>query len=168
VRRAAAGLPIEFRGWVSDVYDALAALDLLLAPSKGPEATTRVIPEAFAAGVAAIAFDTGGISEVVEHGVTGVLVRSVEEMVRESVVLLSDRERRDSMARAARNAWERRFTKEKFQEQILGIMSACGAASARPAEENSDTAPGTEGVHHGPPGLGELGSPGQAKAYPTK
>jgi glycosyltransferase involved in cell wall biosynthesis len=123
IRREAAGLPIEFRGWVGDVYDALAELDLLLVPSNGPEATTRVIPEAFAAGVPVIAFDTGGISEVVENGVTGVLVRSVEAMAREVVALLSDRGRRDSMARAARIAWERRFTKEKFQEQILGVMS---------------------------------------------
>lgn len=141
VRRAAVGMPIEFRGWVSDVYDALAELDLLLAPSNGPEATTRVIPEAFAAGVPVIAFDTGGISEVVENGVTGVLVRSVEAMAKEAVALLSDRERRDSMARAARNAWERRFTKEKFQEQIVEIMSECGIASARPAGQNSDAEP---------------------------
>ena len=147
VRRAAAGMPIEFRGWVSDVYDVLAELDLLLVPSNGPEATTRVIPEAFAAGVPVIAFDTGGISEVVENGVTGVLVRSVEAMAREVVALLSgDPERRESMARAARMAWERRFTKEKYQEQILGIMSECGVASVRPAEENSDTEPRPEGA----------------------
>jgi glycosyltransferase involved in cell wall biosynthesis len=166
VRRAAAGMPIEFRGWVGNVYDALAELDLLVAPSNGPEATTRVIPEAFAAGVPVFAFDTGGISEVVENGVTGVLVRSVEAMAREAVALLSNRERRDSMARAARNAWERRFTKEKFQEQILEIMSECGAA--RTAEENSEAEARHDGVHHGPPGLGELRSLGQAKAYPTK
>jgi glycosyltransferase involved in cell wall biosynthesis len=168
VRREAAGLLMEFRGWVGDVYDVLAELDLLLVPSNGPEATTRVIPEAFAAGVPAIAFHTGGISEVVENGVTGVLVRSVEEMVREAVALLSDRGRRDSMARAARNAWERRFTKEKFQEQILEIMSECGVASARADEENSAIEPRPERVHQGPPGLGEPGSPGQAEAYPTK
>lgn len=130
VRRAAAGLPVDFRGWVGDVYAVLAELDLLLVPSNGPEATTRVIPEAFAARVPVIAFDTGGISEVVENGVTGLLVRSVEEMAGAAVALLSDRERGDSMARAARAAWERRFTKEKFQEQILGIMNECGVASA--------------------------------------
>jgi glycosyltransferase involved in cell wall biosynthesis len=145
VRRAAAGLPIEFRGWVGNVYDVLAELDLLLVPSNGPEATTRVIPEAFAAGVPAIAFDAGGISEVIEDGVTGVQVRSVEAMAREAVALLSDGERRDSMARAARDAWERRFTKEKFQEQILGIMSECGAG-ARLAGENSATEPLPDGV----------------------
>jgi hypothetical protein len=169
VRRAAAGLPMEFRGWVGDIYDVLAELDLLLVPSNGPEATTRVIPEAFAAGVPAIAFDTGGISEVVENGVTGVLVRSVEAMAREAVALLSgDRKRRDSMARATRTAWEQRLTKEKFQEQILGIMSECGVSRARPFEAKSDAEPRPERVHHGPPGLGELGSPGQAEAYPTR
>jgi len=41
-----------------------ARLDLLLVPSTGPEATTRVIPEAYVAGVPVIAFPSGGIPEV--------------------------------------------------------------------------------------------------------
>jgi glycosyltransferase involved in cell wall biosynthesis len=123
VRRAAAGLPIEFSGWVTDVYGALAELDLLLVPSLVAEATTRVIPEAYAAGVPVIAFDCGGIPEVVRNGVTGILTRSVEEMARESVALLSgDPERRQSMARAARAEWERRFTLPKFHEALLAVM----------------------------------------------
>jgi glycosyltransferase involved in cell wall biosynthesis len=123
VRAAAAGLPVEFRGWEADVYTSLSEFDVLLVPSVGPEATTRVIPEAFAAGVPVIAFDTGGIPEVVENGVTGVLARSVEEMARATVSLLTgDRERRLSMARAARLDWERRFTLAKFQESILGAL----------------------------------------------
>jgi len=123
VRTAAAGLPIEFNGWVTDIYSALADLDLVLVPSLGAEATTRVILEAYAAGVPVIAFDSGGISEVVENGVTGVLTRSVEEMARAAVALLAgDPQRRLSMARAARTEWERRFTREKFHEQLLAAM----------------------------------------------
>jgi len=135
VRAAAAGLPVEFHGWVHEIYDALAELDLLLVPSIGPEATTRVILEAFAAGVPVIAFDTGGISEVVKNGVTGVLTRSVEEMACESVALLSgDPDRRVSMARAARVEWERRFTLEKFHGDLLGAMEEwAGAARLTPA-----------------------------------
>jgi len=56
VRAAARDLPVEFAGWVDDVYAALAGMDLLLVPSGEDEATTRVILEAFAAGVPAIAF----------------------------------------------------------------------------------------------------------------
>lgn len=123
VRSAAEGLPIEFPGWVNDVYAALAELDLVLVPSVGAEATTRVILEAYAAGVPVIAFDNGGISEVVREGVTGILTRSVEEMARESVALLAgDPERRISMARSARAEWQRRFSKEKFHEQLIGAI----------------------------------------------
>jgi glycosyltransferase involved in cell wall biosynthesis len=123
VRSAAVGLPVEFRGWASDVYDALAEIDLLLVPSVGPEATTRVILEAFAAGVPVIAFDSGGISEVVESNVTGVLTRSAEEMAREAVALLrGGPERRISMARAARAEWQRQFTQERFHERLIAVM----------------------------------------------
>jgi glycosyltransferase involved in cell wall biosynthesis len=122
VRKAAAGLPIEFRGWTPDVYAALAELDLLLVPSTGPEATTRVILEAFAAGVPVIAFDTGGIAEVVEHGVTGVLTRSVDDMARTAIALLGDPVRRATMAQAARAAWQSRFTIEKFHACLLRLM----------------------------------------------
>jgi glycosyltransferase involved in cell wall biosynthesis len=121
VRNAAAGLPIEFRGWVHDVYDALAELDLLLVPSVGPEATTRVILEAFAAVVPVIAFDTGGISEVIENGVTGILTTSVEDMARESVTLLSGG--RLPLACAARKSWEQRFTTEKFHQQLCAFLT---------------------------------------------
>src|SRR6202041_3471375 len=77
VRAAAAGLPIEFAGWASNVYDALARMDVLLVPSKPHEATTRVILEAFAAGVSVIAFPSGGIPEVLP---ADSLASSVEEM----------------------------------------------------------------------------------------
>jgi glycosyltransferase involved in cell wall biosynthesis len=129
VRAAAAGLPIEFHGWVNGIYDALAEIDLLLVPSVGPEATTRVIPEAFAAGVPVIAFDTGGISEVIENGVTGALTRSVEEMARESISLLAgDPQRRISMAQAAHASWEQRFTSERFHQLLLAAMEDWAAS----------------------------------------
>ena len=61
VRAAAQNLPVEFPGWIPDVGAAFSELDLLLVPSNGYEATTRVILEAFAAGVPVIAFRSGGI-----------------------------------------------------------------------------------------------------------
>ncbi len=79
VRAAAAGLPLEFRGWAANVYDALAEIDVLLVPSKPHEATTRVILEAAAAGVPVVAFPSGGIPEVLPPNS---LAHSVEEMAR--------------------------------------------------------------------------------------
>jgi glycosyltransferase involved in cell wall biosynthesis len=117
VREAAAGLPVEFAGWTEDVHRALAEIDLLLVPSAGHEATTRVILEAYAAGVPVIAFRSGGIPEVVEHGVTGFLVESAEEMARAVRPALNL-----EISRAARARWEQRFTQERYQGEVLAAL----------------------------------------------
>jgi glycosyltransferase involved in cell wall biosynthesis len=123
VRAAACGLPIEFPGWATDVYKVLTEIDVLLVPSGSGEATTRVIPEAFAAGVPVIAFASGGIPEIVEHDRTGFLVRSTEEMAGCTIDLLSGSyERLCSISREARSAWETRFTPECFQLRLLEAM----------------------------------------------
>jgi len=123
VRTAAQNLPVEFPGWVIDVNAALAELDLLLVPSAGYEATTRVILEAFAAGVPVIAFRAGGIPEVVEDGRTGFLVASAAEMAERAVALLTgDPAVLCAVSQAARASWETKFTVERFQEQILRAM----------------------------------------------
>jgi glycosyltransferase involved in cell wall biosynthesis len=124
VRERARALPIEFAGWVSDVAPALARTDLLLAPSKSVEATTRVILEAYAAGVPVIAFASGGIPEVVEQGRTGLLARSVEEMASAAVELLRDESRRRWMSAAARDCWERRFTLLRYRREVSAALEA--------------------------------------------
>jgi len=120
VRTAAKGLPIEFRGWVDDVYQALAELDLLLVPSTGPEATTRVILEAYAAGVPVIAFPSGGIPEVVDHGRTGFLAKSAAEMAQLAVNLM--RGDRRPIIQAAHERWRRDFTLERYRQQVLDFL----------------------------------------------
>jgi glycosyltransferase involved in cell wall biosynthesis len=120
VHAAAASLPIEFPGWIPDVYRALAELDLLLVPSAPAEATTRVILEAFATGVPVIAFASGGIPEVIEHGRTGFLVSSVDEMAACALALLGgDPVHRCSITRAARQEWQARFRTGLYQSQLL-------------------------------------------------
>ena len=123
VHAAAVTLPIEFPGWIPDIYRALAELDLLLVPSAPAEATTRVALEAFAAGVPVIAFTSGGIPEVIDHGRTGFLVNSVDEMAACAIGLLSgDAARRCSVIRAAREEWQARFTSGRYQSQLLEIV----------------------------------------------
>jgi glycosyltransferase involved in cell wall biosynthesis len=126
VRERARGLPVDFAGWVTEVAPALARTDLLLAPSKSVEATTRVILEAYAAGVPVIAFASGGIPEVVEDGRTGLLARSVEEMASAAVELLRDGGRRRAMSAAARECWEQRFTLARYRREVAEALA--GAA----------------------------------------
>jgi glycosyltransferase involved in cell wall biosynthesis len=131
VHAAAEGLPVEFQGWVTDVYTALAGLDLVLVPSASHEATTRVILEAFAAGVPVIAFRSGGIPEVVEDRRTGWLAGSAEEMARLAIELLTgDPARLAAVAQAARESCARNFTLERWCRQVLEAMERAASPTA--------------------------------------
>jgi glycosyltransferase involved in cell wall biosynthesis len=122
VRARSVGLPVEFAGWIDEVGVALSQTDILLVPSTPVEATTRVILEAYSAGVPVIALANGGIPEVVENGRSGFLVRSVEEMADAAVQLLADADRRAAMSAMARELWERRFTLERFRREIAAAL----------------------------------------------
>jgi glycosyltransferase involved in cell wall biosynthesis len=125
LRAAAAGLPVEFAGWTADVYGALAQLDLLLVPSTAQEATTRVIPEAFAAGVPVVSFASGGIPEVVTHAVDGFIATSVEEMARLAIEAL----RSPTVSEQARKTWEKRFQLAHYRTEMLNQISDLHASA---------------------------------------
>ena len=77
-QKLAADLAVDctFTGWQTGParFDALPRADLLAVPSTWPEPFGLVGLEAAAYGVPAIAFDVGGISEWLRHGVNGLLV----------------------------------------------------------------------------------------------
>jgi glycosyltransferase involved in cell wall biosynthesis len=64
---------VTFTGFRDDVAAELRTMDVLVHASVIPEPFGLVVVEGMAAGLAVIASDAGGPSEVVEHGVTGLL-----------------------------------------------------------------------------------------------
>jgi glycosyltransferase involved in cell wall biosynthesis len=128
IREAAAGLPVEFTGWVQDAYPVMQSLDLLLVTSVWSEPNPRVILEAFAAGLPLVAFRAGGIPEIVEHGRTGFLCDTPAEMARLTIELLQNGcARLISVAEAAREKWCESFTLERWQGRMIAeIERAAG------------------------------------------
>src|SRR5262249_1022915 len=123
-----------FAGWCDHPAEALAQLDLLVVPSTGAESSTRVILEAFAAGVPVLASATGGIPEIVCDGVNGLLTppRDIERLAEGmSAALTAPPERLASLARAARSDWRERYTVERYRETLLAIIEKAAASARR-------------------------------------
>ncbi len=122
VNSLAATLPCELMGWRDDVGAVLDGLDLLVVPSDHLEATTRVILEAYSAGVPVVAYANGGIPEVVEDGVTGFLVRACTPEALASKIVEVSAVDLAKIARAGRAAWERTYNVERYRKEMLDII----------------------------------------------
>jgi len=122
----AEGLPVEFAGWTDDVEGVLATLDLLVVPSAAIDATPRVILEAFAAGVPVVAFASGGIPEIVEQAVTGLLVeeRSPKALACAIRDLLRQPDRLRKAAENARAKARTEFSLERYRAQMIEAIEA--------------------------------------------
>ncbi|AVA26202.1 glycosyltransferase family 4 protein [Rhizobium sp. NXC24] len=108
---------VEFIGEINDEQkaDFLGNAAALLFPIDWPEPFGLVMIEAMACGTPVIAFRCGSVPEVIDHGVSGILVDSVAEAA-ENVewALKIDRRR-------VRATFEKRFTAERMARDYLDI-----------------------------------------------
>ena len=139
VRSECKAAGVELAGWVDDTAAFLANLDVLVVPSSGEDATPRVVLEAFSAGIPVVAFDAGGLREIVRHGEDGVLVPAgnVTELAAQLQTLALAPERLAYLSRNAYRRWLTDFTVERFQE---GVCDAVVEASARRRHHRSPLA----------------------------
>lgn len=110
----------EFLGPISAAQrqELLARARCLLHPTLAPETSSLVAMEALACGTPVIAYRSGALSEIVEHGVTGFLVDSVDEMA-EAI------RRVDQISRLeCRRQAERRFGVERMIRNYLRLYSS--------------------------------------------
>jgi glycosyltransferase involved in cell wall biosynthesis len=125
VDRLAAALPVDFLGWREDVHEVLQELDLLVVPSTKAEATTRVILEAFSAGVPVVGYAVGGIPEIVRDGQNGFLVPECEAGALARKIIEITKSDLTAVVRTARADWEKSYSVLRYREQMAGVMSKC-------------------------------------------
>jgi len=101
---------VHFLGKQERVNELLPLADLMIMPSQ-LESFGLAALEAMACKVPAIATRVGGVPELIEDGVTGLLypVGKVEEMATGAIGLLRDRNRLEAMRDAARKDAQKRF-----------------------------------------------------------
>jgi glycosyltransferase involved in cell wall biosynthesis len=149
VNAEAATGQVEFQGWREDVASIYRELDILAVPSFNREASTRVIMEAFSAGVTVVAYPSGGIPEIVEHGRTGMLTETpkFESLAASLGQLLADRSKMLALSQAGRAEWTKRFTREGFQDsvcEVIASLHSCGHNRTTQPGRDSKGWPGSE------------------------
>ena len=127
---ASGTLKVRFWGALRNelLPDFYAAADLLVVPASDTEGQGVVLAEAFAARLCLLATRAGGIEEVVEDGVTGMLVQpgDSQALARAIAKLLTDPELRRKLADngflRARNdyAWE--IVAARFEDLYRGVV----------------------------------------------
>src|SRR5208337_1334322 len=119
---------IHFMGKQERVNELLPLADLMVMPSE-LESFGLAALEAMACKVPSIATRVGGVPELIDDGVTGLLypVGDVEDMAAGALGLLKDRDRLETMREAGRKTAQKRFCSSlvvphyvKFYESVIG------------------------------------------------
>ena len=142
---------VEFIGEISeDEKDGfLGGAAVVLFPIDWPEPFGLVMIEAGARGTPVLAFRRGSVPEVIENGVTGMVVDDVDEAVAALPrVLELDRRR-------VRDATERRFSAERMAQDYLAVYERLIAAG-RPASFSVEAEEGDADGDAGPAAHGRL------------
>ncbi|WP_263409412.1 N-acetyl-alpha-D-glucosaminyl L-malate synthase BshA [Terriglobus tenax] len=118
---------IHFLGKQNSVEDLISLADLMLMPSE-MESFGLAALEAMACSVPAIATRVGGVPELIDHNITGMLfpVGDTDGMAEAAIALLTNSEGLTKMSRAARQTAQQRFCTsniiplyERYYEAVL-------------------------------------------------
>jgi len=130
------GPSCEFIGPVGPAakYQLLKYARALLIASTVPETSSLVAMEALACGTPVIAFPAGALPEIVEHGVTGFLVRDVKEMS-EAIQAVDTLE-----PAVCRETAARRFSVTRMTAQYLKRYQSIAASALSAPERQKEEA----------------------------
>jgi glycosyltransferase involved in cell wall biosynthesis len=143
---AASGLAdkVIFTGFRRDIPEIMAAMDIFVLPTLFEEGLSRSMLEAMACGRPVVATHLGGNKELVEDGVTGVLVPAADPagLAQALAGLIADKVRRESMGLKARQRIEREFNLREQVQKIEGLYNdwlprpcpLCGKGRGRPVQ----------------------------------
>lgn len=113
---------IVFAGWRADIPACLNAMDIFVQPSLS-EAFSQVIMEALGVALPVIATRVGGVAEVIENGINGILIEpnDKQQMADEIIRLCCDVEIRKRLGKAGRETVIASFTAEQMVERQAAI-----------------------------------------------
>ena len=115
---------IKWHGYVNDRAAIFQGIDLLVTPSRFEEPFGLIAVEAGLFALPMVATRQGGLSEIIEDGITGILVPSNDPTALAEGIqrLLADPDLRLSMGIKARQRMLERFSNERFINDFLSLL----------------------------------------------
>jgi len=137
--RLGLGARVNFLGDTGDIPSILSKLDVFVLPSTY-EAFPVSLLEAMSSGVAVFATDVDGVPELIDDGVTGVLVPpcGVEKLAIALKGLLIDDTMRETLARAGASHVRSGFTLEHMVEGYEDVFSSLSASGTPVTAEKQE------------------------------
>lgn len=114
---------VDFVGYLADPYEVYLKSDCLLMCSVR-EPAGRVTVEAMSAGLPVIGRNSGGTPELVEHGRTGFLYDTQDELVARMRQLVEDPEQGRRLGAEGWRVAKERFSNEVCASSIYGILAS--------------------------------------------
>ena len=121
---------VRWLGHRPDVREVMGAVDIGVVPSLASEVNCRVTVEFFSMGTPVVAFPTGALPEVVEHGRTGLVTANHHPagLAEALAALIEDAGLRGRLGRQARTAAETRFSRDRFLAETLAVYEKAMAS----------------------------------------
>ena len=116
---------VRFLGRIENVAPLLAAADLYVLPTDRESFGLSAL-EALACGVPVLAYEVGGIVEVVQHGITGFLrqVGDIDTLAEDAGKILGEQGRWEAMSHAAAADARRRFSADEIITQYESLYAS--------------------------------------------
>ena len=123
IKRLALNNIVEFLDETEDVPGLLKRLDVLVSANREQEAFGRIIIEAQSVGVPSVATKVGGVVDIIEDGVTGLLCEpsNPRDMTAKIMQLYKDIKLRNSLAENARKSVEGKYNLNKMMKSTLEV-----------------------------------------------
>lgn len=112
-------------GYRSDVYDIMAASDVFVFASRLPESFGLVVLEAMAVSIPVIATRLGGVTEIIEDGVNGILIspQNPQQIADAVLTIFEDKELIKKMTFLSKSKFETHFSLESFNNKLRKILT---------------------------------------------
>jgi glycosyltransferase involved in cell wall biosynthesis len=117
---------VRFAGNQVDVVPWMRALDVFCLPSYANEGVPQALMQAMACGCAVVTTPVGSITEIVEDGVTGLIVppENPQRLAQALQELLGDETRRQSLGARAHALARERFGEERMVDRMIEVFNS--------------------------------------------